>query len=286
MKLLKKIAFAAAIAMSFAGTASASTEVLTDWHFSPNGTGIANSEQVNEYLDITGNGFIQLSTVGAPAGTFNFMEHGVFTLPFADNSGVQFASSFAGGNISIMFEASGTGTFNGEFQFGGGTIKMYQNPTNNQYGTAVGIYGANQGNLIANFNVYGGGGKVDGTGAPLGNGDVSVFAKADFLKAGYFFNPNGTSMVSQDIFSFAFTGANGVSNPRATLVSELVCQFSAYAGPGCGGGVYSNVPGNHFIVSNSGSFKLATEVPEPGSLALFGLAILGAGFASRKRKQA
>ena len=68
------------------------------------------------------------------------------------------------------------------------------------------------------------------------------------------------------------------------------CQFAGYTGPatgtGCAGGTYSNVPGSHFFVSNNGQFKLAQDVPEPGSLALFGMAILGAGLASRKRKQA
>ncbi len=284
MKFFTKLACAAAVAMTLVGPASAGTQVLKNWQFSPNGTGLGNSEVVNEYLDLTGNGFIELTATSS--NTFNFEEHGVFNLPTADNSGQQFRDNYAGGNISIVFEANGSGTFNGEFTFASGTIKMYQNPINGQYGTGVGIYGADQGNLIASFNVYGGGGKVDGTGAPLGNGDVSVFAKASFLADNYFYAADGSALSSADTLAFAFTGANGVENPRAVLVQEVACQFAAYTGPGCGAGTYSNVAGNHFFVSNSGSFKLATEVPEPGSLALFGLAILGAGVVSRKRKQA
>ena len=161
---------------------------------------------------------------------------------------------------------------------------MYQNPTNGQYAGTDGYYGANLGNLIAEFNVLaGGGGMVNANGSPVNNGQVTVNAKAmpGDLAEGYFFRENGDDLALESILSFAFTNANTVGEPTGNLVSEVACQYAGFAGPGCNGSAYANTPG-YFFVSNNGQFKLA-EVPEPGSLALFGIAMLGAGFAARKR---
>ena len=285
MKFFTKLAAAAAISLAFIGTASAGA-VLNNWKFNPVGTGSATAQTINEYLDVNGNAFIQLNATSA--STFNFTEHAVFNISQADSNGQLFPVNFSGGNISATFEAYGSGNFSGAFGFSGGTIKMFQNSTN-QYGTTAGIYGANLGTMIAEFSVLpGGGGLVDGSGNPISNGQITVFAKAitpGGLKSGYFFRGNNTDLSGEDILSFAFTNANGVASLNPNLISEVACEFSHYTGPGCSSGTYKNVAGDHFFVSNNGQFKLA-EVPEPGSLALFGLAILGAGVVSRKRKQA
>ncbi|MGJ9420861.1 PEP-CTERM sorting domain-containing protein, partial [Massilia sp. CMS3.1] len=156
--------------------------------------------------------------------------------------------------------------------------------TNNQYASTEGFYGANLGNEIATFTVMaGGGGLVDASGSPTTNGQVTVFAKADAgtLDAGYFFRENGDDLSLESVMAFAFTNANTVGAPDDLQVSEIACEFAGYKGAGCNGTDYANGPGNIFL-GNNGQFKLA-EVPEPGSLALFGIAMLGAGFVSRKR---
>ena len=129
----------------------------------------------------------------------------------------------------------------------------------------------------------GGGGLVDASGSPTNNGQVTVFARAESgsLDQGYFFRENGDDLSMESIMAFAFTNANTVGNPTQTLVSEVACEYAQFGGAGCNGEAYANTPG-YFFVSNNGQFKLA-EVPEPGSLALFGIAMLGAGVMSRKR---
>jgi hypothetical protein len=281
MKFLKKLSCAAAITLSFAGVAQAGP-VLNNWVFNPVGTGFAAGQTVNEYLDVNGNAFIQLTPTGGTG--FSFTEHAVFNISQADGNGMLFPLTYNGGNITATFEAFGTGNFSGNFSFAGGTIRMYQNPTNGQYSTTAGIYGANLGNEIAMFDVLvGGGGKVDASGSPVNNGQVSVFAKATTpggLTPGYFFRSNGTDLSGEDILSFAFTNANTVGKPTGNMVSEIACQFSGYCAADAGTNNTS-----HFFVSNNGQFKLA-EVPEPGSLALFGIAMLGAGVTLRKRNKA
>jgi hypothetical protein len=280
MKFLKKLACAAAVAMTVAGGANAAT-VLNDWVFNPTGGGYASGQKINEYLDVNGNAFIQINPTGG--SSFSFSEHAVFNIVQADSNSQLFPVNYPGGNISATFEATGTGNFSGAFSFSGGTIRMYQNATN-QYGTSAGIYGANQGNMIAEFTVLaGGGGRVDASGSPTNNGQVTVFAKANqgSLDSGYFFRENGQDLSTESIMAFAFTNANTVANPTSILVDEVACQYANFTGNGCNGSAYANTPGN-FFVSNNGQFKLA-EVPEPGSLALFGIAMLGAGVVSRKR---
>ena len=289
MNFLKNLGCAAALSMTFAGAAYANP-VLNDWVFNPNGGGFAAGQQINEYLDVNGNAFIQIApTTG---NQFSFTEHAVFNIAQADSNGQLFPINYGGGNITATFNAYGTGTFGGNFAFEGGTITIYQNPINNQYGTATGsalpgsIYGANLGNEIASFNVLaGGGGEVDASGSPINNGQVSVLAQATGMDAGYFFRGNGNDLSMEDIMAFAFTNANTVGEPTSRLVSEVACQYAGFTGAGCNGTAYGNTAGA-FFVSNNGQFKLA-EVPEPGSLALFGIAMLGAGVISRKRaKQA
>jgi len=286
MKLLKKLTCAAALALSFANAhAAVNSKVMNDWVFNPNGGGFANGQEINEYLDINGNAFIQLTPTGT--NSFSFVEHAVFNIVQADSNMQLFPVNYAGGNITAVFQATGTGNFSGAFAFTGGTISIYQNPANNQYATTKGTYGANLGTVIATFNVLaGGGGLVDATGKPTGNGQVSVLASADVgaLKSGYFFDSKGKDLSTESILSFAFTNANNVANPSKTLVSELVCEFSGFTGNGCKKNTtYANKAGQYFLFSNNGQFKLATEVPEPGSLALFGIAMLGAGVVARKR---
>lgn len=285
MKTLNKLGCAAALAFAAMSSAQASV-LMTDWVFNPSGGGFAGGQTIGEYLDVNGNAFIELNAAGP--NSFTFKEHAVFNLTQADSNGRLFPMNFPGGNITATLEAVGKGNFSGAFTFTGGTIRMYQNPVGGQYATTAGYYGANLGKQIAEFNVLvGGGGKVNANGSPLNNGQVTVHAEAAAgkLAAGYFFNGSGVDLSTEPMFAFAFTNANTLLKPSKTLVQELACGFAGFQGQGCvGKSTYKNADRQHFIVGGNGQFKLA-EVPEPGSVALFGIALAGIG-ALRRRKAA
>lgn len=284
MKLLKKLAGAAALTFAFAGAAQA-TDVLNNWVLNTAGTGAASGQTVNQYLDITGLAFINLTPTSA--STFTFTENGTFVSNTFDgyntyNNGKVLTATFSATGTGVLGSLT-TGTA-GSFTFTGGTISIYSTNAG-VYGTTAGTFGADQGTLIATFNVLaGGGGIVDASGNPVSSGNVTVNSEAkapNTLTPGYFFNSAGVDLSAVDLLSYALTGATTATNVNATAATEIACGFANYTANGCGAS-YANSD-TAFFVSNNGSFKI-NAVPEPGSLALFGIAMLGAGVVSRKRK--
>lgn len=285
MKQLSKLAAAAAIAMSMFGSAHAET-VVNNWFFNPTGVGgAAAGVLVNEYLDVVGNGFVDITpTVGQ---NFSFDEWGVFSVSGRD--GLPGLPGYTG-EITAVLNATGAGTFSNGFNFSGGTLDVYADTTPD-YGTTVGTFGADNGTLIASFEIIGGGGAVDASGNPVSNGQVVINVKASpgDLTPGYWFSPVPSGDLSSvGTFAFAFTNANNAQSPSTTLVSELVCGLATSDGFGGGAGFcpsgvgYTQQPGDFLVINNNGQFKLA--VPEPGSIALVGLALLAAGGIRRKTK--
>ena len=277
MTLLKKLAAALSVAVLTASAAQATT-VLNDWVFNPIGQGYESGQIVNEYLDVNGNVFYQTRRLAD--GRLAIRKHGVFNVVHADSNGQLFPINYPGGNITGIFDAYAVGKAGGAFTFTGGSVRLYQNPGQFQYATQGGIYGANLGNLIADLAVRpGAGGMLYQDGIPMNDPNVTMITQGR-LAEGYFFRSNGEDLSTAPNVRVALSGATSLSMPTGLLTDELACQYAVFTGPGCNGQDFRNTP-EHVFLSWNGQFKL-TEVPEPGSAALFGVALLGAAAARRR----
>lgn len=260
---------------------------LLNWQLDPDGAaGTATKTTISEFLDIVGPSYVQ-TTVPNQTGQFTFNEWGAMYSPGHD--GLPGYDGFSG-MLSALFTTTGNATLGGQINYTGGIFNVYT-ATPSTYATSAGIYGSDTGTLIGTFSVFGGGGLIDPTGLP--NGMQSLYAIATSLAAGYWFDSAGNdlaTMLSQGAleFGFATTNASRIANPTTLGISEIVNQYAGDAtftnclpgeAPSLGN---PDCTGNgEFMISNNGQYRL--QVPEPGTLALMGLGLLGLGFRRRQK---
>lgn len=275
---LKKLAVVAAMTVLTPAVASAQI-FLNNWQLDADKDGTY--VRVSEFLDLVGSSYVVNTPTGGTG--FTFTDDGFFQVAGRDSQG-PFAlrdandGAFPSTEITSVFhDATGSGNFGGAITFApGGILDIYAD-TAFDYASTTGLYGANNGDQIASFELVSGNGVVDANGVP--NGLFTLIFKAVSLDAGVFLDENGTDLSTllggpDDIlFGFVTTNASFVQNPDPTLVSEL--------GELVGAPVVNGPPGS-LVISNNGQFRLS--VPEPTSMALLGFGLLGFGLSRRKQR--
>lgn len=274
---LKKTILAASVVCGLT-ISSAANAVLTNWYLDQDGAAAGTATKITSFLDITGGALISLTPTGGTS--FDFTEWGGVTSKSHD-FGLDYSADQTM-QLASLFTASGNGTFGGAASFLSGTLELYSLALG-QWGTTNGTFGVT-GSPIATFAITAGGLQVNPDGTPIANGQVQIVAKAISMDAGYFFQDalktiDLSSIVNSPdglLFGFATTNANFI--PTDQLNSDFASEMRDYSG--LGGSVINDPTLGQFYVSNNGQYRL--QVPEPGSLALVGIALLG--LVSRRRQ--
>lgn len=285
MKKLQMTALAIALSAA-AGQASAAFVFQNNWGFNSQGSGLVGALTPIDgmtYLGISytestgfsaGSTFQDVGRIGAtgfqndgspiPSGTSGLGNTYELTATFLDWTGTYGAT--VGNNTSFAFDA-------------GGTLNIYRDLVTNYGSFATAVDGLN----IMTLSIISGGGNINFGNASGLDGNIDILFNVDSVAQGFWFlDTNGDGTADTDVFNLLGGGVvtvgltdsnNSITTPTPAVAADFVAATGLGAPTGLG----------DIYTLNDGSFNLAA-VPEPGTLALLGMGLLGLGAAMRRRK--
>jgi hypothetical protein len=264
MNKFTKLAIAVAIASST--TTSAYAASFSPFKIDVDQTSFAGADvSVTEIMDFIGLSYV-INTF-SNANDFTFKNNGVYKISGTDDQAGQ--NEFNGKEITAKFtNGTGVGKLTSGISFLTGQIEFFADSAKD-YGTANGIYGADNGTSLGSFDLISGTGNIDPVSA-VPNGAITLIFQAKNLPINTWFDMYGNDLsFNPEVFSFVTNNASRLATSTNLIAQEVVCQLNSYNCPT--GRPFDSLPTN-FLLSNNGQHRLS--VPEPGSLALIGMGLL------------
>jgi len=250
-KFKKRFIISTLLLLFFVFTVTPASAFLVNWGFDPDG-GADSIVEIPQYFNLDGTAHITNDL-----NALTFQEDGTFiSTTYGPPSAVW--SPF--GNLTASFTGSGTLT---------STAFLF-----NAVPSSLVIYDAAN-NAIGTFNLLSGGGLLDSSFGPAQNGLITANFVAESLAPGYWFTDKlGTT----DLSDLTLTN----NSPILTLGFATTNATLIEGDPNFPISTDGNGHLTDFYVGNNGQFRLDV-VPEPGTLLLFGVGLLGFAAVARKK---
>ena len=290
MNKMKKLygALAAGVIAVCASTPAFAYIDIQNWQLNlPGSSGALVTSGVNQ-LQFAGESYVTNTATGTP-GMYSTTDNGVFYIGQYNNGNP--LTNLGGGQLTGVFSGTAVTDLNtGAYVFTGGSFQLWYN-TSAVYGTtAANNYGAAVGTMIASFNIAAtgdpstSGGFVNANGTPTANGTVTVTSQPPATLVGNpFLDSIGNALNNQLLLGFVTTNASEDTSFDTTTGRTTQNQNLAAALSGSANTV--NILPSQMFISNAGQFKLQ-YVPEPATVALLGIGLVGIGATARKKRNA